>query len=275
MKANLDTSQIGAAYGAALRRMAALTDLDQRQILRAEAGSILKTWAGRTKVATAQATEIRGRARALRSITDQGRASATSGFLTINSGRRSNNPGQMWYRTRRGKFQAAGMMNVKSGGAWRWSWIHFPNDDWSAMQAAAAKASAALVAMIPAARRSAGLARQSVVQIADALNIDLLQVPGGGVSAAGLLKARAALASTGSAYYNGTARSAGTDIKPYIDLFNGLPYALRIGMDRTLLGVVAGRTKFFEQSYAKGAFDSLQKTARAYPGLFTVTTTAA
>lgn len=46
-------------------------------------------------------------------------------------------------------------------------------------------------------------------------------------------------------------------------------------MDRTLLGVVAGRTKFFEQSYAKGAFDSLQKTARAYPGLFTVTTTAA
>jgi hypothetical protein len=270
-----NTSEVTSAVSATLRRMAQLTGFKPRTVLLGFAGVVLKTWAGRTKVATASQSEIRARARALYSITNRGRASAYSGFLTINSGRRGGHPGQMWYRTKRGKFQSAGLMDVKRTGSHRWANIHFPDDDWAAMQTAAAKAGTAISTMIPAARRSIGLSRQSVVQIADSLGIDLLRVQGGGtLSGAGLAKARAALASTGKSYRNGFGASSGDEVRAYVDLINRLPYGRRIGMDRTLLGVLAGQVRYFEKSYAKGAFDTQVAAARAYPNLFRVSTSA-
>lgn len=257
-----------AATSATFRRLAQLTGFDHRTVLLGEAGVILKTWAGRTKVSTIGQAERRGRARALYSITYKGRASPVFGYLTVNSGVRGGIPGDMWYRTKRNKFQMAGIMNLKGGG-FKWSNLHFPDVDWPHMQAAAQKATGEIKRRIPLARQSVGLSRQSVVQIADSLGIDLLRVQGGGnLSGAGIAKARAALASTGKAYRNGSGRFGGSEVRTYVDLINNLPYGRRLGMDRTLLGVLAGRAKFFERSYAKGAFNSQATAIRAYPNLF-------
>jgi len=124
-------------------------------------------------------------------------------------------------------------------------------------------------------RRSVGLARQSVVQIADALGIDLLTVKGGGtLSDAGIAKARAALASNGQSYRNGIGLQGGNKVYDHVDLINTLPYGRKIGMDRTLLSVLNGQNKYFEKSYAKGAFDSQRKACAGYPNLFKFTAAA-
>lgn len=265
-----DPSAVVAGYQAAFRRLRDLPGFTPALALRAEAGVILKTWAGRTKVSTLGAAERSARARALYAITYRGRASANAGFLTINSGRRGGIPGQMWRRTRRGKFQSAGYMDLRTG-AHRWSWIHFPKDDWPEMQAATATAANNLRTMLPAARRSIGLSRQSVLQIADALGLDLTRVQGGGaLSSAGLAKARAALASDGRTYRNGTGHQAGGAVSAYVTLINTLPYGRKLGMDRTLLGVLAGRAGFIERLYGLGVFGSQAKVARAFPNFIAV-----
>jgi hypothetical protein len=270
----MDNRKATSAYTEAFRRLKRMTGFDHRRVLRAEAGAILKTWAGRTKVATQASVQRRAIARALYSITNRGRAAAAAGYMTINSGTRGGETGRMWRRTNRGKFQQAGHMNFPSGD-YRWAWVHFPNIDWPEMQSGAAKAQERLRKLVPAAKRSIGLARQSVLQIADSLGIDLLRVPGGGVSAAGIAKARAALASNGRRYRNGTGRQGGSEVKAYVDLFNFLPYNQAIGMDRALLGVMAGRAKFIEKSYEKGVFDTERGILKAFPGLFTHYATAA
>ena len=53
IKAKLDASEVMRQYSTALRRLSELTGFSQKQVLLSEAGVILKTWAGRTKVSTA------------------------------------------------------------------------------------------------------------------------------------------------------------------------------------------------------------------------------
>ena len=50
--AKLDATEVMRQYSSALRRLASLTGFSQSTVLRAEAGVILKQWAGKTKVAT-------------------------------------------------------------------------------------------------------------------------------------------------------------------------------------------------------------------------------
>lgn len=258
----LDTSGFRRAIGGLLQ----FTGKDLRTVIRAEAGSILKACAGDTKVSTQAVAERRAAARALYSITHKGRASANSGFMTVNSGARGGTPGWMWHRTGSGKFQTAGLMNVKSG-SYRWANMHFKDSDWQGMSAAAGLASAALRKLVPLARKSVALARQSWVQIADAVGIRLESVPGGRISAAGIAKARAAIASTGVAYTNGTAREYADNKAFVLELINGLPYGRKIQLDRILVANINARARFFEQNLARGVFDRLKSIARAYPGL--------
>src|SRR5690606_7898240 len=129
-------------------------------------------------------------------------------------------------------------------------------------QAGTAAYGAALKVMLPRALQSVGLSRQSVVQIADALGIDLTAVKGQGISPAGIAKARAAIASNGRSYRNGTGVQAGDPIRYHVTLINRLPYGRRTGMDRTLAFVVAGRAKHIEIAYRKGAFGSMATVRR-------------
>lgn len=268
MKLTMDPSAVVSAHSRALRQLAALPGFDHRAILKAEAGVILKTWAGRTKVATNEKTDQRSR---LRFAKNEGFTQSNGlGSVTINVGVRGPY-GRVWRQvTKAGKspkrFLLIGQLSNDTSVRWRDRWGTYssalePVLNWIDN----------IRYWIARGRKSQGIARQSVIQIADALGIKLEHVAGGGtLSPAGIAKARAAIASNGRAYRNGTGFTSGDGIRYYIDLLNSLPYNARIGMDRTLTGIIHGRTKFIETSYAKGAFDSIKGVARNFPQLLRV-----
>lgn len=268
IKASLDVSKVTKAYGAALRQLASLTGFSQKAVLLGEAGIILKTCAGRTKVATEKQADRRSWKAILgKAGLDVSGASGTKvGDITVNTGARGPF-GRVWVRTKRKKFKLAGVIS-EGGQTFRPMNYHWKNAMWSDIQELADDVAIQSRKKIPKGRAAIGLARQSWIQIADALNIDLSAVEGGGsLSAAGIAKARAAIAVSGRPHQNGTGSALDDKEKTVVTLINRLPYGQAIGFDRTLLGVVAGRAKYFEKSYAHGAFDSMRAAARSYPWL--------
>jgi hypothetical protein len=163
----------------------------------------------------------------------------------------------VWYRTKNNKWQPIYGPGFSKG-------FRMLPKDWPKVGQMVDIYRRLLPQEIKAGERASGLARQSWLQIADALRINMNAIPGG-LSQAGLMKARSALAQSGKHYVNGVGYELGTAEKAQLQLINSLPYGVSIGMDRTLLGVISGRAKFFQQSYAKGAFDSARNVARAYP----------
>lgn len=271
----LDATEVTAAYSSVLRKLANLTGFDQRTILKAEAGNILKRWAGLTKVGSVARAELNARGRVTRDLGVSGysgkgatKANKSDHPITVNSGKRGEvgkvfilkKDGHGFRRTHNANFAPINQ--------------HYKTAQWDSLVDFVSEVQARWELKVPLAKQSIGLARQSVVQIADSLGIDLLRVPGLGISAAGLAKARAAMASNGRAYHNGTGISAGTDVKPYIEMIDSLPYGRKIGMDRALLSVLQGRVGLFRQAYAKGAFESQKAAAKSYPNLFRVSAAA-
>lgn len=264
-----------ADYSQALRRLASLTGLNQRAVLMGEAGIILKTWAGRVKVVTQEQAD---KNTWLHILGEEGLGVTRApkpGDVSVNAGIRGGNFGRVWVRSKeprhrdaRGKpYRLAGVIS-EYGQNFRPMNFHWKNQTWSDIQEIVESIAIQARRKLVKGRKAIGLARQSVVQIADALGIDLLKVKGGGtLSAAGIAKARAAIAVTGRAYKNGLGSALGDDEKAVVTLINNLPFGVKIGMDRQLLGIINGRKKFFQQSYAKGAFDTMTRTARAYPWL--------
>ena len=276
MKASLDASQVTAAYTSAFRRLRALTGFDTKAVLRAEAGSILKAWAASVKVKTEEMIE-----RSTRSSIGKRMGILSGGGnnpyrITVNTGtRKIETRGDVWFKTHSKdlKFQRAG--HITEDGVFLPENMHFKAADWAGIQQGAQQYAAQLKRRLPMVRRSSGLARQSVLQIADSLGIDLRQVAGGKLSAAAIAKARAAIASTGNNYQNGKGTQGGDDTKAYVELLNTLPFNTRAhlseggkGMDKALLLVISGRANFIERSYKKGAFDSMSKAMRAFPNVF-------
>lgn len=260
--------QVTAQLSAGLKDIARLTGFSEKVVTKGEAGAILKTWAGRTKVATRDKVEYRARKRALHDLgyTKAGR-DAAPGAITINTGTRGI-AGRVWVKThgKRGKpWREAGVMNVKTFGFqprnYRWK-----DADWLAIQNAVVDSELAIKKATELGAASAGLARQSVVQIADKLGIDLTKIPGGGASPAAIAKARLAMTSKGQRFINGTAseteeKNAG---RYFVTLINSLPYHAKAGLDRTLAGVIAGRVGLYRRTFANGAFKSIIATARSY-----------
>jgi hypothetical protein len=268
MKVAFDGRAAAQAYTRAFRRMWELPGFHPQEALRAEAGIILKAWAGRTKVADNEASVLR-RAR-LDSSKSLGmtRFEGQSPAITITAGVRGQ-VGRIWLKTRKNKPQAVGYAYAEAGSV-HWEHRRFSNTDWSAIVASVNAYRKEYPQRKKEGQRSVGLSRQSVIQIADDLGIDLTKVQGQGVSSAGIAKARAAIASNGRAYRNGTGYTGGDKNMSFVQLINRLPYGHKAGMDRTLAGVLMGRAKFIEQSYAKGAFNSINSAARAFPNLIKV-----
>lgn len=258
--------EVTAKLSAALKDIARMTGFSEKQVTLGEAGAILKTWAGRTKVATAPVIEYRARKRALHDL-DFTKKSGPGG-ITINTGTRGA-AGRMWVETngKRGKpWRIAGKMDVVNLGFTPAN-VHWKNRDWIDVQEAAATAASGIRRESEKGKRSQGLARQSVIQIADAAGIDLTKIPGGGISPSGVAKARRAIASDGNAYINGTAsqteeRNAG---RFFVTLINSLPYHAKAGMDSTLAGVIAGRTGLYRRTFQTSAYKGIQSAARSYP----------
>ena len=270
MKARANMEAISRAYQGALRQLSSLTGFDQRTVLRAEAGSVLKMWAGQTKVSTQAAVDRRARLKVTRAwgVSGSGGKGTRKADhpITVNAGIRGP-AGRMFILKKDGH----GFRRTHESG-FRPLHQHYKAEQWRDLNEVANGVQSDWQKKVPLARRSVGLARQSVVQIADSLGIDLAAVQGRGLSAAGLAKARAALASDGKRYTNGWSAQGGTDTKPHIDLINGLPFANspKLQMARTLLGVIAGRARYFQKSFDKGAFDSFDRVARAYPNVIRV-----
>lgn len=278
MNVSVDGSRAAQAYSQAFQRLRTLPGFDHRAILRAEAGSILKIWAGRVKVAKSQDIRVRVRRQAayLAGVAPRGRNSDF--MVSINTGLRGEE-GRIWFQTRRGlkagaslaanrrSFQLVGKIDVHSGRI-HYNHLHFRNQDWAVIVEDVNRYREWYQKLLPKAEQSVGLARQSVVQIADQLGIDLESVPGRGISSAGIRKARSAIASNGRAYVNGSGTEAGNVESYYVDLFSRLPYGHRIGMDAALAEVLGGRAKYIETAYAKGAFDSMNGVVRAFPNVF-------
>lgn len=278
----MDNAQVMAATSQTLRRLGELTGFSQLQVLRGFAGVVLKTWAGRTKVSTDKQVDRRTRYKVVRGL---GYTKAGDrGDITVNAGYKPAPYGRVWIKARKGfgrknfilamgpNFTKAGGSAVfnpysKKAGPGSGKWLANVMDAVDDVRGGVNRA-------IPLGRQSVGLSRGSVVHIADSLGIDLMRVVGGGtISTAGLEKARSAIASSGKFYRNGFGREGGTKTHDFVDLVNTLPYARKIGMDKTLLRILSGQAKYFERSYATGAFDTQAKAARAYPNLFRVSRT--
>lgn len=267
MTVTVDASAAVLEYQRAFRKLAELSGFSQRDTLRAEAGVIIKTWAGQTKVATKDSAELFARYRAGKRAFGINRAGRNMFGITVNTGRGRGAPGMVWFRTARNRWQTPA--NIYSGGYISQNHLHFKDDDWARIEAGMVTYAAELTKILPAAERARGLARQSVVIIADALGIDLGSVKGGGgLSAAGIAKARAAIASNGTRYVNGGGKDDGNEIKYYVEFFNNYPMNVKIGMDSALGRILANRARFIEMAYQKGAFDSIKKTAASFPNLY-------
>jgi len=277
MSASFDASRTVAAYSSAFRHLQTLPGFSLQQLLRAEAAVILKTWAGRVKVAKASEIDDRARYSALKHL---GATQAPlPGDVSINVGSRGPSgfvwirtrgamSGNRWGRTTKARpFSLVGRMSPD--GRFVAQWRHYRDADWRNVMDTVIDAEIAINKETRKARVSVGLARQSVVQIADDLGIELENVSGGGnLSAAGIAKARAALTRSGKSVKNGTGKEGGQDTKWFVELMDTLPYGSQIGMPKILSGVLAGRAKFLVMAFEKGAGDSIANARRSFPQVF-------
>lgn len=260
----MNADEIGERLSESIRALARLQGFSEQTVTLAECGVILKTCAGRTKVAKPEGIARGARLHTLRKLGFTKSNGPES--ITINAGIRGMH-GRVWFRTKKDKWQLGGQMS-DDGQRFTPSKYHFKFGDFIDIKEAASDYGLAIRTAMPAAQKSAGLARQSWVQIADDLGIILEDVPGGGASPAAIAKARAALASNGRAYVNGIGSSAYVENKSFVaSLKNSLPYNVKAGLDQVLISTLAGRAKFFAQNVARGVFDSQAETVKKYPWL--------
>lgn len=260
---------------AALRAIAGATGASAREVVTGFAGVILKTCAGNTKVAPAEKTVIRSQKRLIRDLgLSGGKNSGAFDIVTINAGVKADF-GRAFLRTTSGFWRRTHDANFKPVAGWPSKGRTKPGDhysdyEWLVLRSAIQTVRARLQAARAAGKRAAGLARQSWVQIADTLGIRLEDVRGGGrLSAAGIAKARAAMASNGQRYQNGLSREEQKQGAFLITLINRYPEKAKrgrpLGLDATLRRAMLGQVSYFERNLELGVFNSIEKTARAYP----------
>lgn len=260
----IDWSQTEATFGQALKKMAELTDLPLKQVVRAEAGSILKTCVAYTGVADAEKVPGRARKKLIAEL------ELNTGDVVISSGVRSSavagqivaiSTGPRSHRKRRVAYGPGDPVGAPAN-------IHWRRSDWTDIQEAKFDYVRRVVQAVRSAIKAIGLSRQSWIQIADSLHIRLEDVPGGKPSAAAIGKARAAMASDGKAHTNGRSREAEMTDQYFVDLINGYPAQEKVGMPRVLLTAIRNRQKHFEMTLNKGVFDSFQSVAQQFPGFY-------
>jgi hypothetical protein len=261
----LNAEQIAADMSASLRALAKLTGFSERTVTLAECGVILKTCVGRTKVATPEKIGVRVRLKTSRlfELSGKGKGEGVHQF-SVNAGRRGPR-GRMWRHTINGKFQLVGQFSDDAQ-TFRQTRYHLKPIDQMDLKESVFGYSTEIKRKMPLALKSASLARQSWVQIADDLGIALETIPGGGASPAAIAKARAAIASNGQSYTNGIGTAEFEANKKFLArLTNQLPYWPSIQLDTLLLSVIQGRTKFFQQNVARAVLASHAQTVKAYP----------
>lgn len=259
-KVTFDMTNAEKNFALVMDKIGELPGFDRRKVILAEAGSILKRCAALTKVAPQERIDRGAKLRALKSLKLTG-----GGEISINAGIRgdygrvfiqksptSRNPGGSKYRrTHNANFAAINQ--------------HYRDDQWARLVKAIDDAQEAIGSATKDARKSAGLARQSWIQIATNLGIDLSRVPGAGLSAKAIREAAASRARGNRLYENGIAREEKKNESYFVTLINRLPYGRKIGLDQTLRAAIAGRVSFISLNMAKGTFDSIDSVIKKFP----------
>lgn len=217
-------------FNAAMRELSKRTKLTLTQVMRAEAGSVLTAAAKRTKETKAKTINDYFR----RNTPNEGNKNATA---KSGNARFYKIPG------------VAGSKGLR-GFHWR-----IKNDEWTRYQANQKRKRQELL-------RRRGLSRQSILNMADTLGIK--------INEQGLSQARKAL-------YRGRKRShasRGVQMQMnknrlVIRLENYTPGIRGSRMNAAFKKSIAGRVGYLRRNIKHGVFDSMQKVARAYPGLKT------
>lgn len=258
-----------AAFENAIRELARVTGKTLPEVLRHEAGHILKFCVLNTKVAKPAMLTDRAWTRTKQFAFGKGRVN-DFGLTMLTGNRKPDSRGVVLKYWGPGRWMRAGevapngrsfvTLEERGGRA-------IPHD----VQVDAADAMADVVAnfggILKRTKQSAGLARQSWVQIADSIGIDLSQVKGGRSAAAAVAKARKAIAFNGRAYQNGTGSDTVAQGNHVITLINMLPYASGAKLDRTLQRAISGRAGYFKNNLRHRVFEDFRTIAAKYPGL--------
>ncbi len=249
-----------AKFGQAGRAISAAVGVGFEMWAMGEAAVVCKQWAGHIPEAMPDAARLRSRGRARNKA---GVGSLDKFSVTANTGRFGGQIGLLWFRTRRGKFIKAG--EVSDSGAVSQPRRRFTESDWTKVVSAQSAFSALLPKAIEAGQRAIGLARQSVLQIADSLGLNLETAAGGG--GADFSRARAARASDGREYINGFGYKFGQGDKFTVTLVDIYPYIQEAGIDQALELVVAQRMAYHEVNLALALKKDLRAVEQAYPYL--------
>jgi hypothetical protein len=260
----------------ALRAIAGAAGASALDVLRGEAGVILKACAAGTSIATADRADKRSRLRYLRDQQLTGRNGMMP--VTVTAGaKKGSEYGRVFLRTATGGWRRTHdavfrpVAGIPSSGRKK-PGDHYREHDWLLLRSTIATVRGGITAARTAGRKTIGLGRQSWVQIADTLGIRLEDVRGGSffgksISGSAIAKARAAVASNGQSYSNGLGTLERTQYETIITLLNRYPAGHRTGMDRILQSAIVSRVRYFEKNMELGVFNAIEKTVRAYPYL--------
>lgn len=221
-----------------------------------EAAVTLKMWVANVPQASEATAAMRGRSRTA------GELELQRGIVTVNTGRRNGQPGRLWQRTKNGKYILAGM--IGANGAINWSNRHFKESDWRRLLSNAEAYSELMPAAVAAGKKAVGLARQSVIQIADVLGLSL-NVPGPGLSPDQIEKAREARSSDGKLYENGTGARERSEGKYAIELIDRYSRISQSGIDSALARVVENRLSFNRSELERVLASAANRVTKANP----------
>lgn len=253
----VNMSKATSAFNAGVNYLSRLTGLPKRQIVLAEAGSILKACAADTKVAAAEDVKKGATLRALR-----GAALTRGGQFTVNAGARGPY-GRVFMMKRSGRGSGYRRTHDENFRALN---QHYRDADWMALKQTVAMAKAKVARARAKAAPSAALARGSWVRIADAAGIRLEDVPGGRLSADAIAKARAATARNGAERNNGDAMISETPRTFFVTLINRYPGADHLKFQTMIAAKISGRARFMMTAVRKGFDGSAQQMVRLFPG---------
>lgn len=236
---------------------------------RGAAGVVLRDWTSNVPLVNSARIPDRARGRVnleLGISRSQNQSFSSNPYqISVNTGGRKGRPEVVWTRNEKTKkWQIAG---TASGGSFTPANRHWTDAAWAKISAGASKFAALAPTAIARGKSAAGLARQSVIQIADSLGIALETVKGGRLGAEGIAQARAAVASNGKSYQNGVGTYHKTDTSFEIEMVDRYSRNREAKVAEALELAIATQVVQFRTNMINGVFASVAKTVKAYPYL--------
>lgn len=234
-----------------------------------EMGLILSKWAARIPTPRPAEVKLRARGQTSRKLgTDE--LNNPLG-ITVNTGLRKGRPGMVWVPSEgkgKGKKRFRPLGVIEDDSRFEPLPIHWKASAWARLSGAAEKYAGTVSEAVIAGLRAVGLARQSVVQMADALGIKIESVAGGPFTGAGVAQARAARASNGRSYVNGTGERIKTPDSFSLNGVNTYPTSTP-QMSLELQAVVMERVAAAEALLSSRVRRSLATVSRTHPYITT------